>query len=178
MPPQCRGAARSGSFQSAAASRCESAGNFKNGLLSYFWHKDGKHLLILGYTSTKALDSSSIDWWVVATDGSTAVRTGTYDALVRAGLQPGINTRTPVPMVPEPRCWSASNEKVTFSVVGGDSYNLWDIELSPRTAKVVGHPRRLTTGGGSDVHASCSSDGSLAFAEVETRRDIWLLPFD
>ena len=35
-----------------------------------FWHKDGKHLLILGYTSTRAFDSSSIDWWVVATDGS------------------------------------------------------------------------------------------------------------
>ena len=36
------------------------------------WHKDGKHLLMLGYTSARAFDRSSIDWWMVPTDGSKA----------------------------------------------------------------------------------------------------------
>ncbi len=142
------------------------------------WHKDGKHLLMLGYTSTRAFDSSSSDWWVVATDGSSTIRTGAYAALVHAGLQPGSSTRTPVPAVPEPRCWSSPGDNVTFSMQAGDSVNLWEIELSPRTGKVVGLPQRLTTGAGSDLRASCTSGGALAFAKVETRRDIWLLPFD
>jgi eukaryotic-like serine/threonine-protein kinase len=142
------------------------------------WHKDGKRLLVLGYTSTKAFDRSSIDWWVIAIDGSHAVRTGAYEALAQAELQPGVNLRTQVPAVPEPRCWSSPGDRVTFSVPGGDSWNLWDIELSPRTGKVIGNPQRLTTSAGSDLRASCASNGALAFAKVETRRDIWLLPFD
>lgn len=142
------------------------------------WHSDGKHLLMVGYTSAKAFDSSSIDWWVVAADGSSAVRTGAYEAFVRAGLQPNGNTRTAVPGVPEPRCWSSEGDKVTFSMPGGDSWNLWEIGLSPRTGQVAGSPQRLTTGAGSDLRASCASGGVLAFAKVETRTDIWLLPFD
>ena len=39
-----------------------------------------------GYTSAKAFDSSSLDWWLVATGGGDAVRTGAYEALVEAGL--------------------------------------------------------------------------------------------
>ncbi len=142
------------------------------------WHKDGKHLLMAAYTSTKAFDIAGVDWWVVATDGSSAVRTGAYDALVQAGLQPNGGPRTPVPAVPEPRCWSSLADKVTFSIPGGDSWNLWEIELSPQTGKVIGIPQRLTTGPGSDSHASCASGGALVFAKIETRSEVWLLPFD
>ena len=141
------------------------------------WHRDGRHLLILGYASTKAFDSSAIDWWLVATDDSTAVRTGAYEALLRAGIEPGNSRRTPVRIIPQPYCWSQS-DKVTFSMQDGDSSNLWQVEVSTRTGTVVGTPQRLTTGAGSDVHASCESRGDLVFAKVETRRDVWLLPFD
>ena len=79
---------------------------------------------------------------------------------------------------PHPRCWSSPGDKVTFSMPDGDSVNLWEIELSPRTGKVVGSPQRLTTGAGSDLRASCASSGVLVFAKVETRTDVWLLPFD
>ena len=51
------------------------------------WSPDGKHLLFVGYTSAKAYESSSLDWWLVATNGGDAVKTGAYDALVRAGLR-------------------------------------------------------------------------------------------
>jgi Tol biopolymer transport system component/DNA-binding winged helix-turn-helix (wHTH) protein len=142
------------------------------------WHKDGRHLLILGYPSTRAFDSSAIDWWLVATDESTAVRTGAYEALLRAGIEPGNSRRTPVRIIPQPYCWSSQSHKVTFSMPDGDSSNLWQLEVSPRTGKVAGTPQRLTTGAGSDVRASCTPRGDFVFAKVETRRDVWLLPFD
>jgi Tol biopolymer transport system component len=142
------------------------------------WHKDGKHLLMVGSTSSKAFDRAGNDWWVVATDGSNAVRTGAYDALLGAGLGPDGNTKTPVPVVPEPRCWSPDDDAVTFSTPRGDSWNLWEIVVSSRSGSVVGHPQPLTTGAGTDVHASCASVGVRAFAKVETRTDLWILPFD
>ena len=142
------------------------------------WHRDGKRLLISGYTSTNAFDESGIDWWVVSAESSHDVRTGAYEALVRAGLQPIGGTRTPVPAIPEPRCWASPENKIVFSIPAGDSWNLWQLELSPQTGKVVGSPQRLTTGAGSDLRASCAAGGTLAFAKVETRTDVWLLPFD
>jgi eukaryotic-like serine/threonine-protein kinase len=142
------------------------------------WHPEGRHLLIVGYASTRAFDSSAIDWWLVATDDSTAVRTGAYEALRRARIEPGDSRRTPVRTIPQPSCWSSQSGNVTFSMVQGDSSNLWQVEVSTRTGKVVGSPERLTTGAGSDVRASCASRGDIVFAKVETRRDVWLLPFD
>lgn len=142
------------------------------------WHPDGKHLLLVGYTSAKAFDSSEIDWWVVATDGSGAVRTGAHQALIQAGLEPDSNTRTPIPAVPQPRCWSTPGNKVTFSIQRGDSSNLWELEVSPRTGKVLGMPQRITVGAGNELRAACASGGALAFAKVDTRTDIWSLPFD
>jgi len=142
------------------------------------WHKAGQHLLMVGYTSSKAFDRAGIDWWVVATDGSSAVRTGTYEALVGTGLGTDGNTRTPVPGMPEPRCWSPDDDAVTFSTPRGDSWNLWEIVVSSRRGSVVGLPQRLTTGAGTDLHASCASGGVRAFAKVEARTDLWLLPFD
>ena len=141
------------------------------------WHKDGKHLLIQGYTSQRAFDRLSTDWWVVATDGSSAVRTGAYSALDRAGLQLQETTWTPNRAIPAPRCWSSTGDRVTFSLPLGDSWNLWDLELSPHSSRVVGIPTRLTAGGGGDFRASCASNGTLAFTRVEPRSDLWLLPF-
>ena len=56
-----------------------------------------KHLLVVGYTSAKAFETSSIDWWLVDTNSGDAVRTGVYEALVRAGVRTGGQSRTPVP---------------------------------------------------------------------------------
>jgi predicted Ser/Thr protein kinase len=69
------------------------------------WSPDGKRLLLVGYTSAQAFESSSIDWWLVATNGGDAVRTGAYEELVHAGLQPHdpasvAGALTPVPNVP------------------------------------------------------------------------------
>src|SRR5262249_20174531 len=51
------------------------------------WSPDGKHLLCIGYTSSKAYEGASLDWWLVATNGGDAVNTGSYEALILAGLR-------------------------------------------------------------------------------------------
>ena len=143
------------------------------------WSPDGKRLLFLGYTSAKAYDDSAIDWWLVGADGSGAVRTGAYDALVRAGL---LGRDFPAPSNPvtstRPGCWTAAGNSVIFSIANGDTQNLWEIGLSPRTGKVSGVFKRLTAGAGNEVNPSSASGGALVFTNLETRRDIWSAPID
>jgi serine/threonine protein kinase/Tol biopolymer transport system component len=138
------------------------------------WSPDGKHLLCIGYTSAKNYESSSLDWWLVATNGGEAVKTGAYEALVQAGLR----ARGSALDGPRPGCWSAADNAVIFSAASGDAQNLWEIGVSPRTGKVSGPLQRLTTGAGNEVGPSSASSGALTFTNVETRRDVWLLPFD
>ena len=137
------------------------------------WSPDGKHLLIIGYTSAKAYESSGLDWWLVATNGGEAVKTGAYEALVHARL------RAPASIGgPRPGCWSAANNAVIVSMASGDTQNVWEIGVSPRTGKVSGVLQRLTTGAGNEVDPSCASGGALTFTNVETRGDVRSLPFD
>ena len=140
------------------------------------WSPDGKHLLCIGYTSAKANESSSFDWWLVATDGDEAAKTGAYDALVHAGLKAG-RFDTAAPSIPRPGCWTTANT-VIFSTASGDTQNLWEIGISPPTGKVSGAIGRLTAGAGNEVDPSCASGGVLTFTNLENRRDVWSLPFD
>jgi eukaryotic-like serine/threonine-protein kinase len=145
------------------------------------WSPDGKHLLLIGYTSAKAYESSTLDWWLVATNGAEAVKTGVYEALVHAGLRAGDTrdtTGSPGTGSPRPGCWQAAGNTVVFSMVSGDTQNLSEIGISPRTGKVTDALRRLTTGAGKEVDPSCASGSSLAFTNTHSRRDIWSLPFD
>lgn len=144
------------------------------------WSPDGRHLLIIGYTSDKAFDSSSLDWWLVPTDGGNAVRTGVYDALSRAGLQyDPVNTMSSTyPRIPIPRCWLAGDNSVIFSTENGDTGNIWETGISLRTGKVSGVFKRLTAGAGNDVDPSCASGDALAFTNMEVVTDVWSLPFD
>ncbi|MBI1787563.1 MAG: PD40 domain-containing protein [Acidobacteria bacterium] len=136
------------------------------------WSPDGKHLLLVGYTSAKAYESSSIDWWLVAPNGGGAVRTGAFEALVQAGLR-----SVPV-FVPRPACWLTATNTVVFSAASGDANSLFGIGISPRTGRVSGALQRLTTGAGDERSPSGAAGGALAFTKGETRRDIWTLPID
>jgi len=135
------------------------------------WSPDGKYLLVTGYTSSKAFERSKIDWWAVPTNGGDAVKTGAREVLARGGVH------LPVNYFPIPECWSAA-DTVLFSAYTGDSNNLWEMGISPRTGKVTNALRRLTTGAGNETHASSGPAGAFAFTNLETRRDVWLLPFD
>ena len=145
------------------------------------WLPDGKHLLFIGYASSRAYENSAIDWWAAATEGEAAVRTGVYEALVRAGFQPEVPIGRPGvrhTLMPSPGCWSAIANTVVFSVGAGEQKDLWEIGVSPRTGKVSGAPKRLTAGTVTASHPSCTATGMLAFTSVETRKDIWSLAFD
>ncbi|MGO9240584.1 MAG: protein kinase domain-containing protein [Bryobacteraceae bacterium] len=147
------------------------------------WSPDGQHLLFVGYTSAKAYESASIDWWLVAINGGQAVKTGVSDALFRAGLEGPDFAGTRIPTrrklnIPSPGCWLADADSVIFSAVGGDRSNLWETAISRATGKASGAITSLTAGAGNEIDPSCASRDALAFTSAETRMDIWSLPFD
>jgi eukaryotic-like serine/threonine-protein kinase len=141
------------------------------------WSLDGKRLLFVGYTSAKAGEASGLDWWLVAPNGGDAVKTGAQDALLRGALPVGATVAAIVQIEHKPGCWSAGNN-VVLSKLNGDTSNLLEIGISPRTGKVIEAPKNLTTGAGNEVEPACTPVGALAFTNVETRGDIWSLPFD
>jgi Tol biopolymer transport system component len=53
-----------------------------------------------------------------------------------------------------------------------------EIGISPQTGKVSGGIKSLTTGGGNEVSPSCASGAAVTFTSLETRKDVWSLPFD
>ena len=137
---------------------------------SPIWSPDGKHLLLVGYTSARAFESSALDWWLVPTNGGRTVRTGTYDAFVRAGLRAsdhagrlgmGLN-----PTLPKPECWVAASSSVVFSADSGDTANLWEAGISAETGKVSGVFKRLTAGAGNEVEPSCASGDAFTFTAL------------
>jgi Tol biopolymer transport system component len=142
------------------------------------WSPDGKRLLFIGFTSDKAYEGS-VDWYVAAPNEDQTVKTGAYEALARAeaDLHENVNVGSRSGM-PRPGCWSAPSNVVTFSIPSGDAQNLWEIGVSPRTSKVSGALRRLTTGTGDEIDPSCASGSALAFTNVETRTDVWSTPMD
>jgi Tol biopolymer transport system component/DNA-binding winged helix-turn-helix (wHTH) protein len=145
------------------------------------WSPDGKHLLLIGYTSSKAHGASSLDWWLVAANGNPGIKTGAYEALLRAGLRSIVEPFSRLAPAssgnPRPGCWSAGNT-VVFSMASGNTGNLWELEISPQTGKVNGPPKRLTAGAGNEMDPSCAPGGALAFANVDNKREVWLLPSD
>jgi eukaryotic-like serine/threonine-protein kinase len=145
------------------------------------WSPDGKHLLLMGYTSQKAYESSASDWWVVPINEGSPVSTGAYDALIRAGFDArdfANHPSTPFETVPRPSCWLTTPSRVIFSTESGDTQSLWETGISVDTGKVSGVFRRLTVGAGHEVEPSSATGDSLAFTQLEIRRDIWSLPFD
>jgi eukaryotic-like serine/threonine-protein kinase len=142
------------------------------------WSADGTKLLFVGYRSAKAYESSSIDWWLLSPNGGEAVKTGANDVLLRGGLRMSVfAVAAPQLSLAGPGCWSAANTLVV-NAASGDTQNLWEIDISPRTGKVKGPLRRLTTGGGREFDPSCASAGALAYTTAERKRDVWSLPFD
>lgn len=146
------------------------------------WLPDGKRLLFLGYKSAKAYENSAIDWWVAATDGDAETRTGFYDALLRKIPEPEASSPRPAllpPLAASPGCWAADANAVIFALGrNGGRSDLWEIGMSPRTGKVNGEPKTLTTGTLREGRPSCTKEGAVAFMGVETTRDVWLLDFD
>ena len=147
------------------------------------WLPDGKSVLVVGYSSAKLLDATSLDWWMASVDGERLTRTGLYDELVRRGLQPSdvsanSRLRTPVPGIVPPGCWSPKQDAVITTLQSGDNSNVWAVGISPKTGRVTEVLTRLTTGTANEWNASCTSVGTLAFTNRTSKRQLWALPFD
>jgi eukaryotic-like serine/threonine-protein kinase len=148
---------------------------------SPIWASDGKHLLMIGYSSEKSYDEASLDWWLVPINGVGAIRTGAYEALASARLQSSEdswNIAALAPQFPYPACWSATDNTVIFSMAIAGTTNLWETAVSPQTGKITGGLRRVTSGAGNEASPSCRSGNTLIFAKIEPKIDLWSLPMD
>jgi eukaryotic-like serine/threonine-protein kinase len=148
---------------------------------SPIWSRDGKHLLMIGYTSEKSFDDAGLDWWLVPIDGGGAIRTGTYQALAAPRTQSPEGSwgiAAAAPQFPGPACWSATDNTVIFSMAIGGTTDLWEIGVSPETGKVNGELRRVTEGAGNERQPSCQASDRLTFTKFETKADLWSLPVD
>ncbi len=141
------------------------------------WSPDGKALLVVGYGAATSLKSSALDWWLVSKNGSTVVKTGAYQLLLQSGLRHDNTPVTPVPRAPEPGCWSAAGNRVTFSRHSGDARNIWQLAISPETGRVESGLERLTTGAALEISPSCAGD-SFVFSSSQIKSSIWSFPME
>lgn len=144
------------------------------------WSPDGKRLLVIGYHSQNAFESSASDWWLIPMDGGHAIKMGLFEGLVRVGQGRIASSSFPEAQVPIPGCWLTVSNSVIFSMENSaaDVWNLWEAGVSTETGKVTGVFKRISTGSGNEDEPSCAAAGAVVFTNLEVRRDIWSVPFD
>ena len=140
------------------------------------WSPDGKHLLLLGRLPSDDRDDGR-DWWLVPVDGRTPIKTGALEVFRRQQLSP-----PPGELRIVPASWPAGGDSVAFAAGLGDTTNLWELKLSPRTRKVTGPAVRLTFGTGVEVQPSFASRPGgglrLLFSTLRPNVDVWTAPID
>jgi eukaryotic-like serine/threonine-protein kinase len=124
------------------------------------WSPDGRHLLL---TARRKINEDP-EWWVVAPDGQAPVRV--------SGINVAAGIRFPV----RPWSWIEGNRIVYSASLGGDSWNLWEVPIAPRTWVVSTEARRLTTGVDLQGHASIVRGTQLVFSSLIQTVNVWGVP--
>ena len=124
------------------------------------WSPDGRHLLV---TARRAINEDP-EWWVVAPDGLAPVKV--------SGLNMVTGSQFPV----RPWSWIEGNRIVYSAALGGDSWNLWDVVIAPRTWIVTTEQRRLTTAADLQGHASIVRGTQLVFSSLTLTVNVWGVP--
>ncbi|HYM11091.1 MAG TPA: protein kinase [Bryobacterales bacterium] len=141
------------------------------------WMADGKRLLFLGKIDPKAPVEQGLDWWVTPVAGGTPVRTGAFAAFREQKLLP-----PPGAYAISAGAVSPANDLVLFSARLGDTTNLWEIVISPKTGEVSGAPRRVTFGTDLEMEPSAGAEAGgragVAFASLTHTVNVWSLPLD
>jgi Tol biopolymer transport system component len=133
------------------------------------WYPDGKHLLFAG-------GSTAIrqDWWVTPLDEGAAVQAGATGVFQQNGLSSLLNIGATSGL---PELWLPGTDSMVFSAISGDSLNLWQVSISPKTWQVMGAPRRLMSGAGMEARPSVAA-GRLAYTALSQNTNVWGLPID
>jgi len=129
------------------------------------WSPDGHRILFLGERKTDG--SAAHDWYVVRPGGGDPMRTGSVEAIAKAG----------VTGVPIPGAWT-TNGDVVFTTATEDHANVWRLRISPETALVTGVPQRLTFGTAIERSPVVRSPDQLAFASIVENIDVWRVPLE
>ena len=125
------------------------AGEFEDARLP-IWSSDGRFILFSGCKGSEQPLPACMDWWVARADGTTLNRTGAMSLL----RQEQINPRDTL------GAWRG--ETVAFSASRGGVDNLWELRISQRDWRAVGHPRPLTSGDASQIGVTVADDDSIA----------------
>ncbi len=129
------------------------------------WSPDGAFLAI---AATRGPDAAAIrDWWLVNVQSGAATAMATVAAFERAGLSSNAG----------PAAWV--NGEILFSASTGDVSSLWAIGVSSDGRTVIGSPRRLTAGVGTDGTPSVARgrDGlTVYYANKDERANLYRLP--
>jgi Tol biopolymer transport system component/DNA-binding winged helix-turn-helix (wHTH) protein len=124
------------------------------------WSPDGRHLLL---TARRKINEAP-EWWVVAPDGQAPVKVS------------GVNVVTGIRFPVRPWSWIEGNRIVYSASLGGDSWNLSEVVIAPRTWVVSTEPRRLTTGADLQGHASIVRGTQLVFSSLTQTVNVWSVP--
>jgi Tol biopolymer transport system component len=134
-------------------------------LVAPVWSPDGAFLAI---AATRGQGAAAIsDWWLINVQSGAATAMSTVGAFTRAGLSFNAG----------PAAWV--NGEILFSATTGDVSSLWAIAVSSDGRTVIGSPRRLTAGVGTDGAPSVARrpDGlTVYYANKDERANLYRLP--
>jgi serine/threonine protein kinase/Tol biopolymer transport system component len=140
------------------------------------WSPDGKRLLVAAGSFLTTVDSN--DWWLIDVSNTQSqatppIRMDAFAAFKSYSLFLGEYVTTLGAADPQASDWVGN--RIVFSATRGDSRNMWEVDVSPKTSRIAGPPRRLTAG--TDIESSGSFSGQRLIFSVETSNvSIWQTP--
>jgi Tol biopolymer transport system component len=145
------------------------------------WAGDSKHILFAGRRVAAQLAGGSADGddlYVASLAGDRPMQTRVWDALQQkialstfsVEFAGGARSAPVITGAPEGRL------RVLWSAGAGDTANLWEIPLSPKTWQPDGAPQRLTFSAGAEAFPAVAAGGRIAFANVSSNMDLWEVP--
>ena len=134
------------------------------------WSPDGTKLLFWGQRDRDAPTENNVDWYVATVKGGDPIRTTARSVLLAEGFEAFHG-------LPTPDAWVGRGNRVVFHGHVGDSWNTWQVVLSPDSSR-VGGLQRVTFGTTDEAAASTTSNGRMVFMSRTSSADIWSLPID
>ena len=126
------------------------------------WAQDGKHVLFQGARTP----GEETEWWVIPTEGGSAVDTGILKRLRKKSLFP----------YPGPGDWTG--KLLLFSGRNTNGRHVWSVGFDNPVKPPGEDISQLTFGTGEDAEPTMASDGQIAFASYHHRDSLWLLPLN